>query len=181
MEDADLRGDVDVAHLGDAFEILIAVEANARRKPVVIVGDECRRRHLGGDGQRERFGKRLTIDIRAEILAGGDGTVVLFQVKVAPAAEKDVLAALVDISGRQSPVEQSGKAGRGEILCAAAIAEVATGRPAALGEVLRAKGGIHAAVNDQVERVAKDRSLGRGSAEDGDEQPALPRLRAPGV
>ena len=96
MEDADLRCDVGVAHLGDAFEILIAIKADAGRTPAVVVGDECRRRHLGGDGERERFGKCLAIDIRAEILAGGDGTGMLFQVKVAPAAEEDVLAALVD-------------------------------------------------------------------------------------
>ncbi len=53
MEDADLRGDVGVAYLGDAFEVLIAVKADAGRTPAVIVGDECRRRHLGGDRKRE--------------------------------------------------------------------------------------------------------------------------------
>ncbi len=100
MQDADLRRVEGVAHLGGAFEILIAVEADARRASRVIVGNECRRRDLGGDRQRKGFGKRLAIDKRAEILAGGDGAGVLVQVKVAPAAENDVLAALVEVIRR---------------------------------------------------------------------------------
>ena len=72
---------------------------NTRRKPVVIVGEEYGRRYLGGDGQREGFGKRLTIDIRTQILGGAYRTIVLFGVKVVAAVEEKVLAALVDVSG----------------------------------------------------------------------------------
>ena len=150
MEDLDLRCHVGVANLRDPFEVLIAVEVNARRKPVVIVGEECRRRYLGGDGEGEGFGKRLTIDIRAQILGGADCTSVLFRVKVVAAVEEYVLAALVDISGSQPPVPESGKAGRDKIVFAAAIAEFAAGRPAALREVLRPEGDICAAVEYQV-------------------------------
>ena len=53
MKDSDLRRVVGVPHLRDPFEVLIAVKANARRKSIFIVGDECRRRYLGGDGERE--------------------------------------------------------------------------------------------------------------------------------
>jgi hypothetical protein len=106
---------------------LIAVEVNARRKSVVVVGDECRRRYLGGHSEREGFGECLAINIRAQIFASTDGTVALVQVKIVPAAEENVLAALVDISGSQPSVEESGKASSGKIVFAAAIAEFATG------------------------------------------------------
>ena len=56
--------------------------------------------------ERKGFGKRLAIDERAEILAGGHGPGVLVQVKVAPATEDDVLAALVEVVGGQSPVPE---------------------------------------------------------------------------
>ena len=84
VQDTDLRRVVGVAHLGDAFKILIAVEADARRTPSVIVGNERRRRDLRSDCQRKRFGERLAIDERAEILAGGHGPGALVQVKVLP-------------------------------------------------------------------------------------------------
>ena len=100
------------------------------------------------------------------------------QVKVAPAVEEDVLAALVDVSGSQAAIEQGRKAGRDEVLSTAAIAEIATGRPAAFGEVLCAQGDICAAVEYQVKRVADDRPLGRGSTEVGYQHPAFPGLSA---
>ena len=53
MQNADLRRVVGVAHLGDTLEVLIAVKTDTGRTCAVIVGDECRRRHLGGDGERE--------------------------------------------------------------------------------------------------------------------------------
>ena len=116
VQDADLRGVVGVAHLRDAFKILVAIEVNAGRASGVIVGDECRRRHLGSDREREGFGKLHAIDIRAEILAGGHGAGVLVRIKVVPAVEDDVLAALVDIGGRQSPVKESDKSRHGQNL-----------------------------------------------------------------
>ena len=55
----------------------------------------------------------------------------------------------------------------------ALVAEVAVGRPAALGVVLRAQDHVHAAADDPVDLFAHDEALDGGVADDRDENAAL--------